>query len=71
MDDMDMRNDLLDELIDQMENSLAEKAYPSEKLAEEKTETAVEPIKSIAEPNKEDEELSEEDLAALEAVQKD
>lgn len=71
MDEMDIRNSLLDELIDQMENSLAEKHYPSEKpkedeapIEEAKTEEAVEAALAPTE-----DELTEEDMAALEAVQ--
>lgn len=71
MDSTDLRNQLLDEIIDKMETSLADKAYPSE---QPKEEAPIEEIKVDAEapaPTEEpkEDELSAEDMAALEAFQ--
>lgn len=70
MDSTDIRNSLLDELIGQMEDSLAEKHYPSEKPKEEPAiETVEEAPKAEAKAEDEEEILTDEDMAALEAVQ--
>lgn len=71
MDSADIRNSLLDELIGQMEDSLAEKHYPSEKPKEEPVETIEEAPKVEAKSEEDEDILTDEDLQALEAVQGD
>lgn len=69
MDSTDVRNQLLDELIGQMEDSLAEKAYPSEKKEEPVAEEVKETPKSEVDLTALDEEpISDEDMSALEAT---
>lgn len=66
MDEMDMRNDILQELIGKMHDRLADKEYPEEKPpVEETVAVALEPkAEESAEPK--DEDISDEELAALE-----
>lgn len=65
MEDMDVRNQLLTELIDKMHDRLAEKAYPSEKPKEEEIMEAVQEETAPKEEMGDDEVLSDEDLEAL------
>lgn len=67
MDEMDIRNQILGEIIDQMHGRLADKAYPDEKPKEEELVAAV-----TEEPKKEEleseEDFSPEDMAELEKM---
>lgn len=67
MEEVDLRNHLLSELIDRMHARMADKMYPDEKPKEEEIIEAVkeEPKAEAAEGEPTDEEISEEDLAAL------
>lgn len=72
MDEMDIRNHILDEIINQMEDSLAEKHYPSEKPKEDAPMAETKEAEPTTDaPIVADEEmaLSDEEMAALEGMQ--
>lgn len=65
-DSDDMRNQILSELIDKMHGRMADKMYPEDKPPVEETVTAVlEPKDEKAPEVDAEDELSDEDLAAL------
>lgn len=63
--DLDLRNQLLAEIIDKMQDRLAEKEYPSEKPKEEEILAAVTEEPKAEETPETDEELTDEEIAAL------
>lgn len=71
MDEHDTRNELLMELIGKMQDRLADKEYPGEEKppVEETVAETIEPAEEKEEEAPVDEELSDEDLAALEQAE--